>query len=273
MFDGRFRSGVDRVVKPVGSALERTGLSPDHVTALALVLALTTAWAIATGRLGLGLGLLITSAVLDVLDGAVAKASGRSSMRGAFFDSVCDRVGRHAGARRRGLVHARSLPRPHRAPAHGRAGGLVPGVLRASQGRVAGILGQGRADGAGGAIVVLCAGLAFSFVMVPLLWFMLALTTLTAVQRFVMVWRQANGAGYGPPPAERPGVRSPRGRRPRTIRPGVAGNVGPLAGLAGGQRLGAACRPVCGRLSPDRRHRPLAGAPSGPHRPHEPVQR
>jgi len=36
-----------------------------------------------------------------------------------------------------------------------------------------------------------------------LLWVMLGLTTITAVQRFVMVWRQANDAGHGPPPAER----------------------------------------------------------------------
>ena len=92
MFDGRFRSGVDRAVRPVGSALRRTGLAPDHLTALGLALAFPTAWAIATGRLGLGLGLLIASAVPDLLDGALAKASGRASPRGAFFDSVCDRV-------------------------------------------------------------------------------------------------------------------------------------------------------------------------------------
>ena len=34
MFDGRFRSGVDRAVKPVGGALKRTGVSPDHLTGL-----------------------------------------------------------------------------------------------------------------------------------------------------------------------------------------------------------------------------------------------
>ena len=53
-------------------------------------------------------------------------------------------------------------------------------------------------------VVVLCAGLAFSFLLIPLLWLMLALTIATAVQRFVKVWRQANAAGHGPPPAERP---------------------------------------------------------------------
>ncbi|HMC38587.1 MAG TPA: hypothetical protein VKI19_02930, partial [Acidimicrobiales bacterium] len=41
------------------------------------------------------------------------------------------------------------------------------------------------------------------FLMIPLLWLMLALTAVTAVQRFVTVWRQANAAGQRPPPAER----------------------------------------------------------------------
>ncbi|HET9689623.1 MAG TPA: CDP-alcohol phosphatidyltransferase family protein, partial [Acidimicrobiales bacterium] len=92
MLDGRFRRGVDLAVKPLGRLLRLTGLSPDHLTALGLVAAFPTAWAIATGRLGLGLGLLIGAAVPDLLDGALAKAAGRSTVRGAFFDSVCDRV-------------------------------------------------------------------------------------------------------------------------------------------------------------------------------------
>ena len=41
-------------------------------------------------------------------------------------------------------------------------------------------------------IVVLCFGLLFSAVLVPILWVMLALTAVTAVQRFAKVWRQAS---------------------------------------------------------------------------------
>jgi hypothetical protein len=41
-------------------------------------------------------------------------------------------------------------------------------------------------------IIALCVGLAFSVVLVPVLWLMLALTGLTAIQRFVRVWRQAS---------------------------------------------------------------------------------
>ncbi len=203
MFDGRFRSGVDRAVRPVGSALRRTGLAPDHLTALGLALAFPTAWAIATGRLGLGLGLLIASAVPDLLDGALAKASGRASPRGAFFDSVCDRV---TDTLVLGSM-AWYLQDQHR----GHLALLPVAVLGVSllvsyeraKAESLGFSARGGLMERAERIVVLCAALAFSFLMIPLLWLMLGLTTVTAVQRFVMVWRQANEAGHGPPPAER----------------------------------------------------------------------
>lgn len=204
MFDGRFRSGVDRVVQPVGGALKRTGVSPDHLTGLGLLLAIPAAWAVATGRLGLGLGLLIASAVPDLLDGAVAKASGRSSVRGAFFDSVADRV---TDTLILGAL-AWYLLDHHR----GHIALLPVAVLGASllisyeraKAEALGYQAKGGLMERAERIVLICASLAFSFLMIPLLWVMLALTTATAVQRFAKVWRQATAAGDGPPPAERP---------------------------------------------------------------------
>ena len=43
-------------------------------------------------------------------------------------------------------------------------------------------------------IVLLCIGLLFEPLLVPVLWVMLVLTAITAVQRFVKVWRQAQVA-------------------------------------------------------------------------------
>ena len=40
-------------------------------------------------------------------------------------------------------------------------------------------------------IVVLCIGLLFDSLLVPIMWIMLALTVITAIQRFVQVWKQA----------------------------------------------------------------------------------
>ncbi len=51
-----------------------------------------TGLSLATGRFWVGVVLLTVGGLMDTLDGAVAKAAGTSSRRGAFFDSVSDRV-------------------------------------------------------------------------------------------------------------------------------------------------------------------------------------
>jgi len=92
MFDGRFRAPIDKAIRPVGALLRRTGLSPDHLTVLGVLVAVGAAFAIANGELYLGFGLVILAAIPDLLDGALAKASDQASQRGAFFDSVIDRL-------------------------------------------------------------------------------------------------------------------------------------------------------------------------------------
>src|SRR4051812_4327378 len=92
MLDGQFRSTVDKTVKPIGQILKQTGLSADHFTLAGLVLSALTAVAIGVGQLRIGLLLVVMTGLCDTLDGAVAKAKGTSSIRGAYFDSVADRV-------------------------------------------------------------------------------------------------------------------------------------------------------------------------------------
>jgi CDP-diacylglycerol--glycerol-3-phosphate 3-phosphatidyltransferase len=187
----------------VAGALKKTGVSPDHLTVLGLALAVPAAWAIATGRLGLGLGLLIAAALPDLLDGALAKASGRSSIRGAFFDSVADRVSDtvilfafawylldthsgHIALLPMAILGVSLLVSYERAKAESLGFEAKGGIMERAE-----------------RVVVLCAALAFGSLMIPLLWLMLGLTALTAAQRFVSVWRQATAAGHGPPPARR----------------------------------------------------------------------
>jgi CDP-diacylglycerol--glycerol-3-phosphate 3-phosphatidyltransferase len=209
LFDGRFRSGVDRVTRPVAGALRATGLAPDHLTVIGLLLAVPAAWAIASGRLGLGLVLVICSAVPDLLDGALAKASGRASVRGAFFDSVADRVTDtlYLGAL---AWYLQDTHRGHVAllPVAVLGVSLLVSYERAKAESL-GFTAKGGLMERAERIVVLCASLAFSVAMIPLLWVMLALTAVTAVQRFVMVWRQATASGHGPPPPERRPSRRP----------------------------------------------------------------
>jgi CDP-diacylglycerol--glycerol-3-phosphate 3-phosphatidyltransferase len=163
-----------------------------------LVLAAVCAVVIATGHLLIGLVLLILAAVPDLLDGAVAKATGTASVRGAFFDSVTDRVTDSLilGGVAWHLASAR----------HAEWAVLPLAVLAVSN-----LISYERAkaeslgiDARGGLmeraerIIVLCIGLLIPVVLIPVLWVMLALTSVTAAQRFVKVWRQAPGPGPGP---------------------------------------------------------------------------
>ena len=64
-------------------------------------------------------------------------------------------------------------------------------------------------------IIALCLGLLFSVLLIPVLWLTLALTTVTAVQRFVKVWNQA---AVAPLTAERIELRRSRRQTRRVIR-------------------------------------------------------
>ena len=193
MFDKRCRAGVERSLRPVGSGLERAGISADQLTVLGLVLSTACAVAVSNGWLFVGAALLATSAVPDVLDGAVAKASGTASPRGAFFDSVVDRVSDTLVLG--GLAW-------YVASVHGGHMALLPlAVLGASnlvsyeraRAESLGFTARGGLMERAERMIAIGLGLLFSVVLLPLLWLMLALTLLTAVQRFVMVWRQASG--------------------------------------------------------------------------------
>ena len=92
MLDGNLRTAVDRALIPIGRVLQRIGITADVVTVIGIAMSGGAAVAIGRGNLLLGFILLILTGIPDALDGAVAKAAGTSSKRGAFFDSVSDRL-------------------------------------------------------------------------------------------------------------------------------------------------------------------------------------
>ena len=92
MLDGRFRGQIETWVKPIGMSVKRAGIPADAITAIGLAMSVACAIAVGSGALRVGVILLALTGIPDTLDGAVAKASGTSSQRGAFFDSVSDRV-------------------------------------------------------------------------------------------------------------------------------------------------------------------------------------
>ncbi|MBE0479392.1 MAG: CDP-alcohol phosphatidyltransferase family protein [Dehalococcoidia bacterium] len=90
------RSLGDGLVKVPARVLGKAGISPDMLTAAGLVLAVGVAWVLSEGRFFLGGFLVLLSGAFDLLDGAVARATGRSSRAGALLDSIFDRFGEAA---------------------------------------------------------------------------------------------------------------------------------------------------------------------------------
>jgi CDP-diacylglycerol--glycerol-3-phosphate 3-phosphatidyltransferase len=230
MFDRRLRPAAERRLAPVGARLRRMGLRADHLTLAGLLVSVGCAVAVADGHLLLGAALLAASALPDVLDGAVAKASGTASPRGAFFDSVTDRVSDSvvlggvawylASTATTGSAHLAVLPMAVMA-----ASNLIS--YERARAESLGFSARGGLMERAERMLALGTGMLFPSLLVPVLWLMLGLTALTATHRFVMVWRQ--GSGWGPAVERERRV----GRR-RDWRPTVGFGFGP-GRVRGGQ--------------------------------------
>ena len=185
--------------------------SADVLTGSGLVFAVLTAWAIGTDRHHLAVLLLTATGLHDLLDGPVAKASSRASIRGSFFDSVTDRVS--DGVLLGGVAYY--LEMQHRGSLI-----LLPFAIltstfmisyQRSKAESLGLAAKGGLMERAERIIALCVGLLIPPLLIPILWLMLALISVTAVQRFVKVWRQAS--------QERPPTpRARRAARRRAVR-------------------------------------------------------
>jgi CDP-diacylglycerol--glycerol-3-phosphate 3-phosphatidyltransferase len=80
-----------RVLYPPARLIGRLGVGPAFFTLLGLALAVAAGVAFAFGRLRTGAALVLAAGFADMLDGTVARATGRGSPFGAFMDSVVDR--------------------------------------------------------------------------------------------------------------------------------------------------------------------------------------
>ena len=191
MFDGNFRSTIDKGMVPIGRRLQKAGVSADVVTGAGVAMAAGCAVAIGTGNFPLAVLLLLLTGLPDALDGAVAKAAGVAGPRGAFLDSTSDRLSDALIFAGCGWYFVTSdTPRMVMLP----FAIYIAASLVSYQRAKAESLGY---DAKGGLMeraerfIVLGFGLLFSPLFEATLWVMFVLTAITAVMRFVKVWRQA----------------------------------------------------------------------------------
>lgn len=80
-----------RVLDPIGTFLNRIGLTPNTITLLGLLGTTWGAYILSQGNMFLGGVVLFLSVIVDVFDGTMARLRGEPSDFGAFVDSVSDR--------------------------------------------------------------------------------------------------------------------------------------------------------------------------------------
>lgn len=92
MIDAHGRPGLAKISDSVGRFFARLGVTPDQVTIFGMVGFLPAAILAATGHTFAAFWLGLFMLLADLLDGAVAKARGGGTRRGAVLDAVADRV-------------------------------------------------------------------------------------------------------------------------------------------------------------------------------------
>ena len=216
-------SSFVRLLKAIGPWLAKRGVQADHVTVVGMLLAAVTGVVIGVGQFYLAIALITIGGLMDTLDGAVAKAAGTSSKRGAFFDSVSDRVADM-------FIFGGLAWYFAAGPGHDPKMVVIPFAILGVSNTISyerakaeslGYVAKGGLMERAERLIALGVVLLFHIVLVPLLLVLLALCVVTGVQRFFKVWAQASDpaheanslaaatAGHGAGPALR-GRREPR---------------------------------------------------------------
>jgi len=88
---GRLREKYEHAMAPAGQFLGKVGLTPNMITAISLLTSVLSFWFYYQQSLVLGALFIVLTGFIDMLDGAVARATGKATRFGAVLDHVLDR--------------------------------------------------------------------------------------------------------------------------------------------------------------------------------------
>ncbi len=92
VLDSRMRKYIQKAMDGIAKYSGLIYLHPNVITTIAFILGLGCAFAISRGFSIIAFCLLWVSGTLDVLDGTVARLTGKSSQFGAYLDMIFDRM-------------------------------------------------------------------------------------------------------------------------------------------------------------------------------------
>ena len=188
-FQEFIRATARRLVRATG--LER--VSPNMLTVIGLLVNVASGVLIGCGLLVLGGVVLLLASVFDILDGAVARVTGKVYRYGAFLDSATDRYAEAATSV--GLIVHFQL-RDGKATVEpiliiaALAGSLLVSYVRA-RAQSLGFVCDGGLLARPERVVLTVIGLLIPPLLLPVLWILAVLTNVTALQRIWFVYGQS----------------------------------------------------------------------------------
>jgi CDP-diacylglycerol--glycerol-3-phosphate 3-phosphatidyltransferase len=192
------RPALGRVLTPIGKAVARTGVTPNAITVTGTAGVVAGALVLyPRGELFWGTVVITAFVLFDMLDGAVARVTGKISKWGAFLDSSMDRVA--DAAIFSGLIlwlagEGHNLPLAGIALFCLVAGALVSYIKARAEG-VGYTCNVGIAERGERLVIVLVAaglhGLGVPYALHIGLWLLALASAITVFQRFAVVRRQA----------------------------------------------------------------------------------
>ncbi len=193
------RDSVSKAIRPLGAGLARAGVTPNVVTVIGTLGVVAGAVVFyPRGMWFTGSAVITVFVLLDMVDGAVARAGGTVSAFGGVLDSSCDRIADAAIFGSLAWYFGR----------HDQPWMLLASLLCLVLGSLTSYI-RARAEGAGFTatggiaeraerliIVLVGTGLSGSFIGLPYiqaiaLWLLVAASTVTVAQRFATVYRQS----------------------------------------------------------------------------------
>lgn len=179
------------ISQPVARAVARTGVTPNQVTMLGFGLNVIAAVLVGYGLLAAGGIVMLAGGALDLVDGAVARLTGRATPFGSVFDAVMDRCGE--GAILFGLLIWELNQGRRLQPAlifAAVVGSFLVSYTRARSEVIRVAVKEGLFTRAERVVLLALALLLYRvpYVLDGALWILAVLTNFTAVQRLYYVW-------------------------------------------------------------------------------------
>ena len=85
------RPRLVRFIRPIAAAFVRAGITPNQISVLALITGIACAYLYYRGDFLAGSVMLLISAILDLVDGSVARQMNSQTKFGAVFDWIVDK--------------------------------------------------------------------------------------------------------------------------------------------------------------------------------------